>query len=109
MVPLAKLGISNTPIGPFHKIVFDLSNTDLIFSRVLGPASNPSQPSGIAFTGTTCVLALLSKASAATTSIGKCTSTPLALALARISSARSSLSSSQIELPTFPPCALMKV
>jgi hypothetical protein len=53
MVPLAKVGNSKTPSGPFQRMVFDAKITSLKFSNDFGPASSPCQPSGICFTSTT--------------------------------------------------------
>jgi hypothetical protein len=47
IVPFEKLSNSNTPIGPFHNIVFALLIT---FEKSLidfGPASNPCQSFGM--------------------------------------------------------------
>ena len=100
LVPTANLGISNTPTGPFQRIVLDCSMTLVKEAILSGPTSNPSHPSGISMEGTIWVLALLSKASAATVSVANTRFTPFSLASFMISRARSSLSSSQMELPT---------
>jgi len=47
IVPFAKLSISNTPIGPFQRIVFALATTALKSSIATSPMSIPSQSSGI--------------------------------------------------------------
>ena len=107
--PSANLSNSNTPAGPFHRMVLAPSIAAAKALRDAGPASMPSQPSGMSFTGQICVLASFEKASAATQSMPSTRFTPLALALAMMSSASCSLSSSQIELPILPPCALAKV
>ena len=39
--------ISKSPTGPFHTIVLDFFKTVLYSSKVLGPISNPINPSGI--------------------------------------------------------------
>ena len=49
-VPFANAGISNTPIGPFHTIVFACASSALNFVTVSGPTSRPIHPSGVAFT-----------------------------------------------------------
>ena len=49
--PLAKLSISNTPTGPFHRMVFDSAITFVNASVAFGPMSRPSQPSGMSFDG----------------------------------------------------------
>ena len=54
MVPLAKVSISKTPTGPFHKMVLDWAMTSANCAKVFGPASKPSHPSGIAKTSATC-------------------------------------------------------
>src|SRR5439155_6997344 len=46
-VPSAKRGHSKTPIGPFQKIVRASAMRSAKSSRVSGPMSSPSQPSGI--------------------------------------------------------------
>src|SRR6266566_1420723 len=47
-VPLAKAGISKTPMGPFHTIVLAPAIFCLYVSMVFGPTSKPIQPSGVA-------------------------------------------------------------
>src|SRR5205085_9659367 len=73
-VPSAKRGHSNTPIGPFQKIVRAPAIRSAKASRVAGPMSSPSQPSGSASYGTTRASASASNAAAATTSEGSSTS-----------------------------------
>ncbi len=109
IVPLAKFGISNTPNGPFQRIVFDCAITSANLACVAGPASNPIHPSGIWVTSTTFVVASFANASAMTESTGKWMVTFLASACFIISFANSSLSSSTNEFPMLPPCALMNV
>src|SRR3978361_804416 len=46
-VPVAKLGNSNTPIGPFHIIVLEDSTTLENSSIDFGPMSSPSHASGM--------------------------------------------------------------
>ena len=107
--PPAKLSNSNTPAGPFQRIVFAPSIAAANDLRVSGPASKPSQPSGIAPAGQTCVLQSFLKSSPAMQSVPRTKFTPFSLAFFITSSATSSLSSSQIDLPMCPPCALAKV
>ena len=45
-VPSANGGHSKTPIGPFQKIVFAVPKSSAKRSRLFGPMSRPSQPSG---------------------------------------------------------------
>jgi hypothetical protein len=51
-VPFEKPGTSNTPIGPFHTIVFARAISSEKRRTVYGPMSNPIQPSGVSLTGT---------------------------------------------------------
>src|SRR5262245_6635984 len=67
-VPSANGGHSKTPIGPFQKIVHAPFRKWAKRSRVSGPMSRPSQPSGTSSYATTFVSASDSKAEAATTS-----------------------------------------
>ena len=109
LVPCAKLGISNTPAGPFQRMVLDSSRTFFHSAIASGAASMPIHPSGMAFAGHICVRALLSKASAATTVSEKYSLTPFSFAFARVSRAVCIWSSSTSDLPIEPPCAFMKV
>ena len=68
-VPFAKLGISNTPMGPFHTTVFAPSNALENSSMVFGPMSKPIQPSGM-LPSTTFDSASLLNSFATTVSIG---------------------------------------
>ena len=108
-VPTAKLSNSNTPIGPFHTTVFALFNSSANISTVAGPISNPSQSAGISFDGTTFLSASFENSVATILSIGNKSFTPLASAFASNSFAKSTLSSSQIDLPTSYPLALKNV
>lgn len=56
-VPAANFSISNTPIGPFQMIVFEVSNASLNVFIESGPISKPIQPSGILDDGTVCKIA----------------------------------------------------
>ena len=101
--PPVKLSNSNTPAGPFHRIVLAFTIAALNASRLAGPASSPSQPSGMLLAGHTCVLASFLKSSAAMQSVPNTRFTPFSCAFLMMSRARSSLSSSQIDLPILPP------
>ena len=74
IVPAARQGFSETPIGPFHTTVLAFLTASANNSRVLGPISSPSLSSGIAFVGTIIVSISASigfgNPSAATVSIG---------------------------------------
>ena len=69
-VPSAKRGHSKTPIGPFQKTVRASAMRAANRSRVAGPMSSASQPSGTSSQATTFDSASASKAAAATTSSG---------------------------------------
>ena len=69
-VPSAKRGHSKTPIGPFQNTVRAERIRSPKVSRVTGPMSRPSQPSGTSSYGVTRLSASASKAAAATTSLG---------------------------------------
>ena len=105
-VPLANLGISNTPIGPFHTTVLAPAKVSLNNSTDLGPISNPIHPSGICPASATLVLASSLNASAITLSTGR---TNLSPAFSKYSFAKSNLSSSTNEVPIEPPTALENV
>ena len=107
--PPVKLSNSNTPAGPFQRIVLASLIASLKSSRVLGPASIPSSSSGILFASQTCVFASLEKSSAAIQSTPRTRFTPFSFAFFIMSRARSSLSFSQRDFPIFPPCAFAKV
>ena len=101
--PLANAGISNTPTGPFQRMVFEFMRTSSHIARVLGAASMPSQPSGISELRQILVLASLEKSSAMTTSLERYTFTPFSSAFLRMLRASSCWSSSQSERPILPP------
>mmetsp|Transcript_10683 Transcript_10683/g.27722 ORF Transcript_10683/g.27722 Transcript_10683/m.27722 type:complete len:251 (+) Transcript_10683:611-1363(+) len=109
LVPAANASISKTPMGPFQMMVLHLASSAWISLVASGPLSRPIQPSSMSSTLETLVLALASNLSARTTSVGRMSLMPLALALASSSLARSSLSSSTSEEPTLRPRALRKV
>mmetsp|Transcript_14964 Transcript_14964/g.20109 ORF Transcript_14964/g.20109 Transcript_14964/m.20109 type:complete len:200 (-) Transcript_14964:47-646(-) len=46
LVPASKAPISNTPMGPFHTMVFDFAIAASFSSMDLGPMSRPRKPSG---------------------------------------------------------------
>ena len=73
-VPAAKRDHSNTPIGPFQKIVFAAASRSANAARVSGPMSSPSQPLGRSSTAYTPAFASASNAAAPTTSDGSSTS-----------------------------------
>src|SRR5581483_5160639 len=73
-VPAAKRGHSNTPIGPFQKIVRASPIRFANSLRVSGPMSSPSHPSGSSSFATTRESASASNSEAATTSLGSSTS-----------------------------------
>ncbi len=72
-VPSENEGISKAPIGPFQMTVFAPLIASPKSFRLSGPMSRPIMLSGMAPAGTTLLAALLSKASAATTSTGSIT------------------------------------
>ena len=100
IVPLAKLGISNTPIGPFHTTVLASFNTFENNSTVAGPTSNPISSSANASTETTRNSVSLENSLAATVSTGK---TNLSPPFSNKAFAKSNLSSSHKDLPMFFP------
>lgn len=77
--PWVKFSNSNTPIGPFQRIVLDSLITLAKISSVLGPMSRPSHPSGISSTAQNWVLASLEKASAILASTASTRFTPFLL------------------------------
>ncbi|OPZ68868.1 MAG: hypothetical protein BWY81_00692 [Firmicutes bacterium ADurb.Bin467] len=108
-VPLAKFGISNTPIGPFQTTVFADLTSLANSSIVLGPMSRPCQPSGISPDKQIIRSVSLSNSLPQTLSTGRSSFTPFAFALSRSSSARPSRSASKSEFPISPPVAFMNV
>lgn len=99
-VPTAKASNSNTPAGPFQKIVLLFLITSSDFFEVSGPQSRPCQVGGISLTLTVLWFASALKSSATSTSTGNIKFTPLSFAFLIISSALSYQSGSQIDLPT---------
>ena len=108
-VPSANLGFSNAPTGPFIKIVFEALITSANAFLESGPASTPSNPSGISLIAVNLFVPFPEKSSAAKTSVAITSLTPFSAAFFSIALAVSIWSSSQIELPIFPPLALTKV
>mmetsp|Transcript_22827 Transcript_22827/g.58112 ORF Transcript_22827/g.58112 Transcript_22827/m.58112 type:complete len:313 (-) Transcript_22827:909-1847(-) len=106
MVPVANLGNSNTPMGPFHTTVLASFSASLKVLMESGPMSRPIQPSGMESMLTVLELALASNLSATTTSVGSSSCTPFFLAISSSFLASSSLSSSTREEPTLRPRAL---
>ena len=90
-------------------MVFELRMTSANSRSVSGPMSSPCQPSGMFLFGAMAVLASLLKRSAIFESLDRTSFTPRALAFSMSERARSSLSSSQMELPILPPRAFMNV
>ena len=113
LVPLAKQSISNTPIGPFHRTVLASLMMAENSSMALSPMSMAMPPSGTlppsAKGAVQKVSAPSSNFMATRTSAGSRNFTPLALAAARISRARSSLSPSILEAPRSYPSAARNV
>src|SRR5574344_1571552 len=116
--PSTNWSYSNTPAGPFQRIVLHPLMASAKALRDSGPASKPSHPSGIALDATTLVstvLPALGNSGEMTESVPRTNLTLFALAFLITSSATSSLfsvpfdPSSQIELPILPPCALANV
>ena len=54
-VPAARVGFSNTPMGPFQTTVLEALTASANSFMVSGPMSQPSMSAGIAVTGTTVV------------------------------------------------------
>ena len=88
-VPAARVGFSNTPIGPFQMTVLAPLTASANSSRVLGPISQPSMSAGIASASTVTVSTAASigsgKSLMQTVSTGSSSLTPFASALAIIS------------------------
>src|SRR5215469_13940913 len=75
-VPAANAGNSKTPGGPFQNTVFASASLRANSSRVAGPMSSPSLPSGMSGPGTISGCASAENRSATTWSTGSTTSTP---------------------------------
>ena len=89
-VPSANAGFSNAPTGPFIRIVFDSFNTSANAFLDSGPASTPSNPSGISAILTNLFVPLPEKSSVARTSVAITNLTPLSAAFFSIAFATSS-------------------
>ena len=107
--PVANLSISNTPTGPFQRIVLHSLISSAKSSLPLEAMSTPSQASGIAFTAASSVLAFCEKSSAIRASGDVTILIPFSSAFFKISNATGNISGSQIDLPTLPPCAAANV
>ena len=101
--PVANLSISNTPTGPFQRIVLHLRISSRKTFLPSSAMSTPSQPSGMLLAGATFVLASAENASAIRASGEVTILIPFSSAFFRISRATGYMSGSQIELPTLPP------
>ena len=88
-VPSANLGFSKAPTGPFIKIVFEDFNTSANATLESGPASTPSNPSGISSILTNLLVPLPEKSSAAKTSVAITNLTPFSAAFFSIAFATS--------------------
>ena len=109
LVPPAKASISNTPMGPFHRMVRLSSTACTKRPRVSGPMSRPIHVPGMASVGWTSVFASGAKSSAHKVSLGRRNSVPAASALAKIARALSNMSSSTKLVPMLPPWAFTNV
>ena len=86
-VPVAKVGNSKTPMGPFHTIVPAPLVAAQKSSTVLGPMSMPIISAGMCIASTTWGSASAANSIAATVSTGSRSLTPFCLAFSIISSA----------------------
>ena len=93
-VPSLNFSSSNTPTGPFHRIVLESLMTFAIFTRLFGPISRASQLSGMLLSSVTKMLASLLNLSAQTLSTRQTKFTPEAFTWSRISCATGSMSGS---------------
>ena len=109
MVPLANFENSETPIGPFQSTVLEFLITSANFLVDSGPISIPSQSEGICPLLTNLVSESFEKSLPHNVSSGKISLTPLSSAFLINSSAKSSLSFSQSDIPISPPNAFTKV
>ena len=89
MVPFARVGFSNTPMGPFQTTVLAFLAASANRARVFSPISRPILSAGMASEGTVSTAMSPSmgsgKEAATTVSMGSRSLTPLASALAIIS------------------------
>ena len=106
MVPTPNGGVSKTPIGPFHKIVWALSITFLKVVAVSGPISNTMSSCLIAVDATTRWGAPSRSSLATMQSTGKSNLSPLFWRRSRATGTRSSSTS---DAPMDNPMAWKKV
>ena len=109
LVPFSNFSISNTPIGPFHSMVWDLPIISLNMPMAFPPMSSPIQPSGIWSLGQSLVCASAANLSAIILVSGRCILTLFCLAFSNKLRATSYLSASHREAPILPPRAFKKV
>ena len=102
-MPGANSDTSKSPIGPFQKMVFAPTILCRYSSRVFGPMSSPSIPSGIC--ASVCTATPLFGSLATTWSAGSSTSTRDCPAFSRMRRATSILSFSTRDAPTGTPRA----
>ena len=88
-VPSANAGFSKAPTGPFIKIVFEFLRTSAKAFLDSGPASTPSNPSGISSILTNLLVPLPEKSSVTSTSVAITSLTPLSAAFFSIALATS--------------------
>src|SRR5574344_632330 len=108
--PAVNSSTSNTPAGPFQRMVLAPLMAAANAFWLSGPASKPSQPAGISLAGAIFISApafrlMVSQSMASlamTASVPSTRFTPFALAFLMTSSATSNLSSSQMDSPTVP-------
>ena len=108
-VPALNGSSSNTPIGPFQRIVLASAMMRAYSSTVFGPMSRPIMPRGISAAGTVRRSAVAEISAAATTSCGTSTSTPRSRARALAARTSSNRSRSQRLVPISPPSAAISV
>ena len=106
LVPSAKAGNSNTPIGPFQKIVLALDSSVAKRFTDSGPMSRPILPSGMRSAATVSGGESAANSSATTMSTGRWMTSPWVSSSSRQVSIISSCSS---EVPTERPCAARNV
>ena len=94
LVPVSKGLISKTPIGPFQRIVLQVSKADSIFAIVSGPMSMAMRPVGIAVASVIWICASCWISVTVVKSVGRRISQPMDLAFSRISRASAFMSSS---------------
>src|SRR5580658_4790376 len=109
-VPLENPGTSNTPIGPFHKIVRAREISSEKSSTVFGPISSAILSAGIGWPSQIwCTTAVISGLLATTWSTGNRNLKFRFFASSSNSRASSTLSASSSDLPISCPCALSNV